>query len=437
MKDSGVEWIGEIPNIWNLKRFKYALSAHSGGAWGDVPKNDEKDMICLRVADFNYKYLNINYSDLTIRNYQEDIINKLVLKKGDILLEKSGGGENTPVGRSVIFDRDDINCLFANFIERLSPAENQYPQYVNYWLSTAYTNGLSKRNIKQTTGIQNLDVEAFLSELFPEIDFNEQQAISTFLDHKCAEIDSVICVKQRQNELLKEQRQSEIYQAVTKGLNKNAAMKDSSIEWIGSIPEGWSLEKLKYNATLNPNIDISKYNLNDEDDVSFIPMENLKNGYHTISEVPYEKVKKGYVQFEDGDILIAKVTPCFENGNLAIAAGLESSLGFGSTEINVVRAIKLYNKYLYYYFQNKKFIERGTYDMYGVAGLKRVTPTFLLDSFYPKPPYTEQLAITEYLNVKCAEIDRLIQANNVTIEKLKEYRQSVIYEAVTGKTAVS
>lgn len=206
-------------------------------------------------------------------------------------------------------------------------------------------------------------------------------------------------------------------------------MKDSRIEWIGEIPEDWEIVRLKYYVEYNPPVDTSIFS--DEDDVSFIPMENLKNGYHTISTVQFEKVKKGYVQFSDNDILIAKVTPCFENGNLAIASNLSNGIGFGSTEINVIRCRSIETKYLYYYFQNKKFIERASYDMYGVAGLKRLISSFIPNSYYPMPPISEQKNISDYLDCKCTEIDLVIKAKEDTNEKLKEYRQSVIYEAVT------
>lgn len=209
-------------------------------------------------------------------------------------------------------------------------------------------------------------------------------------------------------------------------------MKDSGIPWIGQIPEDWALDRLKYHATLNPAVDLTVKGFEEEDEVSFIPMENLKSGYHKLSQVAYGKVRRGYTIFENGDILIAKVTPCFENGNLAIAQDLCRGVGFGSTEISVVRcSVSMNSKYLFYLFQNPKFIEKGVSEMYGVAGLKRLPSSFLIESKYPFPPTGVQFAIAQYLDDKCGQIDSVIAAKEKTNEALKAYRQSVIYEAVT------
>lgn len=206
-------------------------------------------------------------------------------------------------------------------------------------------------------------------------------------------------------------------------------MKDSGIEWIGEIPKEWNIERLKLHAHFNPETTLPEFS--DEDHVSFIPMDHLKSGYHTQSSTVFDKVKKGYVSFAEDDILMAKVTPCLENGNLAIATDLIDGVGFGSTEINVIRCKTINNKYLFYLLQCQSYIKKATYNMFGVAGLKRLTPEFIPNSFFPIPSYEEQLAIVEYLDNKCSEINTLIASKEKTNALLKERRQSMIYEAVT------
>lgn len=206
-------------------------------------------------------------------------------------------------------------------------------------------------------------------------------------------------------------------------------MKDSGIEWIGQIPQEWNLERLKFHADFNPATELPV--LADEEDVSFVPMDHLKSGFHIQSMVPYSKVKKGYVCFADGDVLMAKVTPCLENGNLAIAENLREGIGFGSTEINVVRCKTIANRFLFYLLQCPTYIEKAQYNMYGVAGLKRLDPEFIPNSYFPIPSEEEQIRIASYVDVKCAEIDALIVAKEKTNALLKERRQSIIYEAVT------
>lgn len=207
------------------------------------------------------------------------------------------------------------------------------------------------------------------------------------------------------------------------------AMKDSGIAWVGEIPEKWRIERIKFHAKLNPLTAIPYKD--DEEPVSFVPMDCLKQGYHSVEESTYGKVKKGYVSFQKGDILIAKVTPCFENGNIAVADNLINEVGFGSTEINVIRCYSIITRYLFYILQCKPFIEIATYNMFGVAGLKRLNPEFIPNSKIPIPSETEQVKIVTYIDQKCAEIDALIAAKEKTNALLKERRQSLIYEAVT------
>lgn len=207
------------------------------------------------------------------------------------------------------------------------------------------------------------------------------------------------------------------------------AMKDSGIEWIGQIPQEWRLERLKYHAEFNPATELPAFA--DGEDVSFVPMDHLKAGFHLQSMAPYSKVKKGYVCFADGDVLMAKVTPCLENGNLAIAENLREGFGFGSTEINVMRCKSIINRFLFYLLQCPTYIEKAKYHMYGVAGLKRLDPEFIPNSYFPIPSDKEQLRIISYIDTKCAEIDALIASKEKTNALLREQRQSIIYEAVT------
>ena len=207
------------------------------------------------------------------------------------------------------------------------------------------------------------------------------------------------------------------------------AMKDSGIEWIGEIPTSWGLKRLKFFANFNPATELPEYS--DTDIVSFIPMDHLKAGFHNTAAIEFQKVKNGYVTFQDNDILMAKVTPCLENGNLAIAKDLIDGFGFGSTEINVIRCNDINRQYLFYLLQCPGFIEKATYNMFGVAGLKRLEARFIPDALFPIPTIEEQQIIVTFLNSKCAEIDALIAAKEKTNALLKERRQSIIYEAVT------
>ena len=135
---------------------------------------------------------------------------------------------------------------------------------------------------------------------------------------------------------------------------------------------------------------------------------------------------------------MAKVTPCFENGNIAVATNLQGGYGFGTSEIFVIRCGKeAHNKYAFYYLQSAYIKNLGVSSMTGTGGLKRVNPTILNNSCFISPSIAEQQAIADYLDDKCADIDSLIQTKQSKIDSLKEYKKSIIYEYVTGKREVN
>lgn len=209
------------------------------------------------------------------------------------------------------------------------------------------------------------------------------------------------------------------------------AYKDSGVEWLGEVPEHWVLSPLKYLALLNPKK--SSYDGDVESLCSFVPMEKLKTGVVQLDEERrITDVIAGYTYFEDGDVLQAKVTPCFENKNVAIANGLKNGIGFGSSEINVLRPYKSFSAgYLYYRVQEDGYMNFCTASMIGAGGLKRV-PTDVINNFMiAAPGFSEQTQIARFLDHETARIDALIEEQQRLIELLKEKRQAVISHAVT------
>ncbi|MDD3007217.1 MAG: restriction endonuclease subunit S [Candidatus Pacebacteria bacterium] len=185
---------------------------------------------------------------------------------------------------------------------------------------------------------------------------------------------------------------------------------------------------MKYCVALNPSY--SK-NLNDSDSISFIPMECLTNGSICPKTDVVGRVKTGYTFFADGDIIMAKVTPCFENGNIAIVHNLLNGVGFGTSELYVFRSKTIDTVYLFYYLQNDQFKQLCIGTMYGTGGLKRVSLDFIRNYTFYVPPFAKQQQIASFLDTKSSLIDSTIQKEREVIDKLKEYRQAVITEAVT------
>lgn len=168
MKDSGVEWIGMIPSSWKNKTLRHLLIDRVGGAWGNEPANENEGTVCLRIADFDFDkglFKECALDELTYRTYTRKQIKKLALREGDILIEKSGGGEKTPVGRAVYYDGSYGAVLYANFMERLRFKSDEInSKFVEYWLRTWYFCRCSPFYINQTIGIQNIDLTLMLAK---------------------------------------------------------------------------------------------------------------------------------------------------------------------------------------------------------------------------------------------------------------------------------
>lgn len=435
MKDSGIAWIGDIPSNWETIPLKKIVVDRAGGAWGNEPY-ENNSTICMRIADFDFDrgvFQDKSETELTKRSYKEYQIDKLLLQTNDICIEKSGGGEKTPVGRAVLFDKP-YDALFANFMDRIR-VDNavSFPKYVEYYLRAMYFLSVTTLYIKQTTGIQNLNVTSLLEkEVITLPSLSEQQAIANYLDETCSKIDEIIAEAKASIGEYKELKQSVIDKAVLHGLC-NGMMKDSGNDLIGKIPLSWEMRKLKYVADFNPGI-TTAYDAQKE--VGYVPMNCVKNGYMNPLSARLSDMSTGLTGFQDGDIVIAKVTPCFENGNIAVAENLEQGVAFGSSELFVIRTHSINRRFMLYYLQNSVFKNQCISTMTGTGGLKRVSGYFVNNAYITYPPENEQQVIVNYLDEAVKNMDSLITEKESLINDLEAYKKSLIFEVVTGKRMV-
>lgn len=268
---------------------------------------------------------------------------------------------------------------------------------------------------------------------------DEQTQIARFLDWKTALINKFIRNKRRLIELLREQKQNIINQAVTRGLDSKVKLKPSGVKWIGDIPEHWEATKLKRVVSFNPSKSETRANPADEEKVVFLPMENISvNGDIDCSEKrALSEVWNGFTYFRRGDVVVAKITPCFENGKGAYLKGLESDFGFGTTELIVLRPSKAINgAFLRFLTSTKQFLLLGEQYMTGAAGQQRIPSDFVKNYPIGLPPIDEQLEILEHIQEKSAEIDQAIIRAQREIELMREYRTRLISDVVTGQVDV-
>lgn len=428
-KDSGVEWIGEIPSHWGISKIKYQT---------DINKHTLNDRT---PDDYIIQYIDIGNvnSEGQIQELQQYKFSdapsraRRIVKKNDLLI--STVRTYLKAITSILEDVED-NLICSTGFAVLTPKRTIDPLYLHYLSrSEIYIDEIVSRSTGVSYPAINASDIGALECILPPL--NEQHLIGSFLHKKSFEVETIIQSKLKYITLLEQQRQSIITEAVTKGLNTNVKMKDSGVEWIGEIPEHWNLKRLKNAVILNPSKNEASNVKNI--DVTFLPMENIlaPNEVDLSINKKIEEVYSGYTYFKENDLVLAKVTPCFENGNIAVMQNLKNGIGFGTTELHVLRPKEQQNISFYYYLaQSAPFKQQGISTMYGVGGLKRIPNEFVLNYKFGQPPLAEQNEIVAFLNKKCREIQSTKQLIEKQIEKLKEYRQVLIYEAVTGKIDV-
>jgi type I restriction enzyme S subunit len=209
--------------------------------------------------------------------------------------------------------------------------------------------------------------------------------------------------------------------------------KDSGVDWLGEIPAHWEVKRLKLVATLNPRpTELRGFGL--EVEVSFVPMEAIgeQGGLDLSKTKPFAEIANGYTYFRDGDVVIAKITPCFENGKGAFAKTLTNGIALGTTELHVLRASSpLHPQFLFYVTLSDAFRRLGAAEMYGAGGQKRVPESFLENLQQPLPPIDEQCAIAAFLDQEMARIDTLVAKKERLMMLLREKRAALITRAVT------
>jgi len=232
------------PAGWTQLRLKYTVLSIRNGVWGDEPTGDATNVRCIRAADFDRTHLKAVPDSAPYRRLTAAQLCQNALEMGDLVLEKSGGGDTQPVGLVVLFD-DAETAVCSNFAARIRVRQGFDSRYLCYLHAHLYAAGINTKSIKQNTGIQNLDAGSYFDERVDLAPSAEQRVIADFLDRETEQIDALVAKKQRLIELLQEERTAVISHTVTKGLDPEAPMKDSGIEWLSRMPAAWEVRRLK------------------------------------------------------------------------------------------------------------------------------------------------------------------------------------------------
>ena len=435
-RDTGIEWLGEIPADWEVRRLGATVTACQNGVWGEEA-DEVHDLICVRVADFDRTQFRVRLDEPTMRSIDPRIAQTRKLEEADLLLEKSGGGDKQPVGAVVMYDhREQAVC--SNFIARMPVADGYHPRYLTYVHAALYAARINVRSIKQSTGIQNLDSERYLNESIGLPGGREQHAIAAFLDRETAKIDGLVARKERLIELLQEKRTVLISRAVTRGLDPNVPMKDSGVEWLGEIPAHWDPARLWRLCTTTSGATPTKENpayWNGE--VPWVSPKDMKRRVIATSE---DLITQQALDETSIKLITPQVVLVVVRGMILVHSFPVAVTSVPVTINQDMKALRLIDGFEAFYFAWALDGLSGGIITTVVEEAAHGTRAIRMDQWrnlvVPVPPRQEQRAITAFLDRETAAIDALISKIRQAIHHLKEFRTALISAAVTGKIDV-
>lgn len=429
MKDSGIEWIGEIPKDWSKKKGRYLF----------VQRNDRGNDENLQLLSPSQKFGVIPQSlleDLTTQTTVKlkentDLSTLKTVHKGDfcISLRSFQGGFEYSEYEGVVSPAYQIFYKKEDLV-------NTYYKYI--FKDSSFISKMNSYTMSLRDG-KNISYFDFGNTYLPLPTVCEQQQIADYLDTQCSEIDATAEDIQKEISLLEDYKKSVITEAVTKGLNPDAEMKDSGIAWIGDIPKDWDLLKIGY--VTKEISDIDHYMPSDSDDIDKVPYVMIGDLKENISQIDFESCK--YISKKVYRALSIKSKPEKENVIFARYATIgtvcfvdsEKQLLVSYACLTVKANELIKGRFLFYYFKSNAFLEEvSQYVKSNTQG--NIGKESLVRAKIVVPKLKEQTQIISYLDSKCSEIDAIIADKKRQFDILAEYKKSLIYEYVTGKKEV-
>lgn len=445
-KDSGIQWIGEIPEGWEVRKSSsFGFFSSSG-----INKKTEADEALVKMVNYTDIYGN---NSLAIDSKRELMTvscpkGKVIycnLKKGDFVFTPSSETEED-IGLSAVILEDIQNTVFSYHVIRFRPIINIKLHYKKYIGNNHFVLSQFSRTCKGTTRqiLTHNDFKNILMILPP---LTEQTAIANFLDKKTAKIDALIEKDKQLIELLKEKRAALINHAVTKGLpvrDQNIKMKDSGVEWIGEIPEGWEVRKIKHlagNCSIPVQTGPFGAQLHAEDYVNegipFILIRNIYDGKINLKDIPFitekDAERLSMYKLKEGDYVFSRVGTL---GRCAIVTKSEEGWLISGQMLRLrLKDIRLNLSFIGYVFQSK--ISEDYLSLQSIGSTRESLNTeIVMNMPVSFPPLPEQTTIANFLDKATAKIDKTIQKIKEKINLLEEYKKSLIHYVVTGKVDV-
>ena len=425
MKDSGVEWIGEIPVDWSMKRVKHIFTRKNEKAMQENPT-------ILSLARDGVKVRDISNNEGQIA---ESYYNYNPVEEGDLLLNPMDlySGANCSISKV----QGVISPAYINLKANTGVNPDFYDYYfkVQYWLMAFFSYGKGVSYDNRWT----LSAETLMNYPVVDLSYEEQCKRADYLDRKCSQIDAIIARQQEVIEKLKAYKLSVITEAVTKGLNPDVPMKDSGVEWIGDIPEDWEVSKLKFmghfvNGYAFPSSSFTTDGVRVMKIANIQPMEIswIDESYVDVSE--YDKLPTYRV--EQGDLVFALTRPIINGGiKVAMFDGKEKVL-LNQRNAMFKGLSRVLPRWMYYVMQNQMYVQKFALYIDGTGQQPNISTNEISQIEIPIPPIEVQQQVIMKLNEVMASIEKLTLLKERTIKQLSDYKKSLIYEVVTGKKGV-
>ena len=435
MKESGIYWIGQIPEEWEISKIKFTTQLNGRIGWQGLTSAEYKEEGPYLITGTDFQNGTINFETAVhIDEKRWSEASQIQVENGDLLITKDG-----TVGKvAIISGLDDKASLNSGVlrIQTIDEIDRRFLYYVllsdEFWMWFNYTNS-------GASTILHLYQNVFDEFTFTFPQKNEQQKIADFLDKKTAQLDKVKSLLEEQIQKLKNYRASLIYETVTKGLDKTVPMKDSGIDWIGEVPQGWGVKPIKHVVATPVTDGPHETPLLCETGIPFLSAEAVKNG---VLDFNY---KRGYISLQDHERFKKKISPKKDDIFIVKSGATTGNVGIVNTDeifdiwspLALIRCKKslAVQKYIYYYLISNIFKAQvefnwsfGTQQNIGMGIIENIKLIL--------PPLSEQTKISDLLDKKTYQIDQLIQIKNKQIDNINKQRQTLIYDYVTGKRRV-
>ena len=435
MKDSGIEWIGEIPEGWEISKVSYFYEVQLGKMLQPQKKSEtdtEEKYLCAANVGKN----SLSLDTLKTMWFSQTEKHQFDLKEGDLLVVEGGD-----VASCAIIETPIRNLFFQNALHRVRPLHNESVAFLRYWLMTAKSYGYIDLICNKAT-IAHFSKEKFIALPILVIPQDIQSKIVSFLDLECKQIDDLLSKSRSSIEEYKKLKQAVITQAVTKGVRGEREMKDSGVEWIGEIPKEWRKTQLRHCATIKSGITFGKSYSKDTVLIErpYLRVANVQGGYvdlndlATIQVTPDEDLK---YRLHSGDVLMTEGGDRDKLGRGCVWHGeIEPCLHQNHVFAVQTNETVLLPEFLEYLTASN--VGRSYFDVTAIktTNLACTSSSKVLAFTIPLPPIEEQIEIVSYIKKRSLELNKLIMKKELLVQELERYKKSLIYEVVTGKREV-